>query len=86
MQFSWLSRLKQREETMSLFFFALWMAVRNSDYLGWGHWFTLTNLELATNCFAKDNVLCVGGYGVVYHGRLSNGTSESVMKILFFIG
>ncbi|KXG28519.1 hypothetical protein SORBI_3005G132100 [Sorghum bicolor] len=111
MQFSRLSRLKQREETISSVLFALWMAVRDSDYiipvdeqssmhttinsaplaglpefsyLGWGHWFTLTDLELATNRFAKDNVLCEGGYGVVYRRRLSNGTPKSVMKIIFF--
>ena len=47
-----------------------------------GHWFTLRDLELATNRFAKDNVIGEGGYGVVYRGRLSNGTPVAVKKIL----
>uniref|UniRef100_A0A0E0F1M9 non-specific serine/threonine protein kinase n=1 Tax=Oryza meridionalis TaxID=40149 RepID=A0A0E0F1M9_9ORYZ len=56
------------------------------SYLGWGHWFTLRDLELATNCFSKDNVIGEGGYGVVYRGRLSNGTPVAVKKILNNLG
>ncbi|OEL21570.1 putative receptor-like protein kinase [Dichanthelium oligosanthes] len=56
------------------------------SYLGWGHWFTLRDLELATNRFAKDNVIGEGGYGVVYRGRLSNGTPVAVKKILNNLG
>lgn len=52
------------------------------SHLGWGHWFTLRDLELATNRFAKDNVLGEGGYGVVYRGHLINGTPVAVKKIL----
>lgn len=52
------------------------------SYLGWGHWFTLRDLDLATDRFAKDNVIGEGGYGVVYRGRLSNGTPVAVKKIL----
>jgi hypothetical protein len=52
------------------------------SYLGWGHWFTLRDLELATNRFSKDSVIGEGGYGVVYRGRLSNGTPVAVKKIL----
>jgi hypothetical protein len=52
------------------------------SYLGWGHWFTLRDLDLATDHFAKDNVIGEGGYGVVYRGRLSNGTPVAVKKIL----
>lgn len=50
--------------------------------LGWGHWFTLRDLELATNQFSKDNVLGEGGYGVVYRGQLINGTQVAVKKLL----
>ncbi|RWW13875.1 hypothetical protein GW17_00022390, partial [Ensete ventricosum] len=42
------------------------------SYLGWGHWFTLRDLEIATSRFSKDNVLGEGGYGVVYRGQLIN--------------
>lgn len=52
------------------------------SHLGWGHWFTLRDLEYATNRFAKSNVLGEGGYGVVYKGRLVNGTEIAVKKIL----
>ncbi|AES82376.1 putative protein kinase RLK-Pelle-RLCK-V family [Medicago truncatula] len=56
------------------------------SHLGWGHWFTLRDLELATNRFAKENVLGEGGYGVVYKGQLINGSPVAVKKILNNIG
>ncbi|MQL80324.1 hypothetical protein Taro_012753 [Colocasia esculenta] len=56
------------------------------SYLGWGHWFTLRDLELATNRFSKDNVLGEGGYGVVYHGQLINGTPVAVKRLLNNLG
>ncbi|KAK8633530.1 hypothetical protein V6N13_014375 [Hibiscus sabdariffa] len=56
------------------------------SHLGWGHWFTLRDLELATNRFAKENVLGEGGYGVVYRGNLINGTPVAVKKILNNLG
>lgn len=52
------------------------------SHLGWGHWFTLRDLELSTNRFAGENVIGEGGYGVVYKGRLING-SEVAVKRLF---
>ena len=51
-------------------------------HLGWGHWFTLRDLEVATNRFSKENVIGEGGYGVVYRGRLINGFLVAVKKIL----
>lgn len=51
------------------------------SHLGWGHWFTQRDLELATNRFSKENVLGEGGYGVVYRGRLVNGTEVAIKKI-----
>ncbi|XP_074575886.1 putative receptor-like protein kinase At2g42960 isoform X2 [Curcuma longa] len=57
-----------------------------SSHLGWGHWFTLRDLELATNRFSNDNVLGEGGYGVVYRGRLVNGTEVAVKKLLNNLG
>lgn len=50
--------------------------------LGWGHWFTLRDLELATNRFSKDNVIGEGGYGVVYQGQLTNGSPVAIKKLL----
>ena len=52
------------------------------SYLGWGHWFTLRDLETATSRFSKDNVLGEGGYGIVYRGFLVNGTQVAVKKLL----
>lgn len=49
--------------------------------LGWGHWFTLRDLEIATDRFSKENVIGEGGYGVVYQGRLPNGSLIAVKKI-----
>ncbi|KAE8696176.1 putative receptor-like protein kinase [Hibiscus syriacus] len=54
--------------------------------LGWGHWFTLRDLELATNRFSAENVLGEGGYGVVYKGRLINGTEVAVKKLFNNLG
>ncbi|GLT70356.1 hypothetical protein SLA2020_424460 [Shorea laevis] len=56
------------------------------SHLGWGHWFTLRDLELATNCFSAENVLGEGGYGVVYRGRLIDGTEVAVKKLLNNLG
>ncbi|WOK98240.1 putative receptor-like protein kinase [Canna indica] len=56
------------------------------SYLGWGHWFTLRDLELATNRFSKDNVIGEGGYGVVYRGQLINGAPVAVKKLLNNLG
>lgn len=52
------------------------------SHLGWGHWFTLRDLEMATNRFSAECVIGEGGYGVVYRGRLVNGTEVAVKKIL----
>lgn len=56
------------------------------SHLGWGHWFTLRDLEVATNCFARENVLGEGGYGIVYKGQLANGTMVAVKNILNNLG
>ncbi|KAE8725397.1 putative receptor-like protein kinase [Hibiscus syriacus] len=45
-----------------------------------------SDLDLSTNHFAADNVIGEGGYGVVYKGRLINGTEVAVKKILNNLG
>ncbi|CAN6981203.1 unnamed protein product [Brassica rapa subsp. trilocularis] len=52
------------------------------SHLGGGHWFTLRDLEIATNRFSKENVIGEGGYGVVYRGELTNGTYVAVKNIM----
>ncbi|CAN6548368.1 unnamed protein product [Malus baccata var. baccata] len=54
--------------------------------LGWGHWFTLRDLEFATSRFSKENVIGEGGYGVVYRGNLINGSPVAVKKLLNNLG
>ncbi|KAI7740496.1 hypothetical protein M8C21_030454 [Ambrosia artemisiifolia] len=39
------------------------------SHLGWGHWYTLRELEVATNGFSDENVIGEGGYGIVYSGQ-----------------
>ncbi|XP_071700442.1 probable receptor-like protein kinase At5g18500 [Rutidosis leptorrhynchoides] len=56
------------------------------SHLGWGHWFTLRDLEVATNKFSKDNVIGEGGYGIVYHGHLANGSPVAIKKIFNNVG
>ncbi|XP_010480284.1 PREDICTED: probable receptor-like protein kinase At2g42960 [Camelina sativa] len=56
------------------------------SHLGWGHWFTLRDLDIATNRFSKENVIGEGGYGVVYRGVLLNGTPVAVKKIFNQLG
>ncbi|KAG6419407.1 hypothetical protein SASPL_121629 [Salvia splendens] len=54
--------------------------------LGWGHWFTLRDLQIATNRFSAENIIGEGGYGVVYRGRLVNGSEVAVKKLLNNLG
>uniref|UniRef100_A0A1J3JM26 non-specific serine/threonine protein kinase n=1 Tax=Noccaea caerulescens TaxID=107243 RepID=A0A1J3JM26_NOCCA len=56
------------------------------SHLGWGHWFTLRDLQMATNQFSRDNIIGDGGYGVVYRGNLVNGTPVAVKKLLNNLG
>lgn len=57
-------------------------AVPEVSHLGWGHWYTLEELETATGMFADENVIGEGGYGIVYHGVLENGTQVGVKNLL----
>lgn len=52
------------------------------SHLGWGHWYTLRELEAATNMFADENVIGEGGYGIVYHGVLGDNSQIAVKNLL----
>ncbi|KAK6920080.1 Protein kinase domain [Dillenia turbinata] len=52
------------------------------SHLGWGRWYTLRELELATNCLADENVIGEGGYGIVYGGVLADNTKVAVKNLL----
>lgn len=58
------------------------IAAPEVSHLGWGHWYTLRELELATNMFADENVIGEGGYGIVYHGVLADNTQVAVKNLL----
>lgn len=58
------------------------MAVPEVSHLGWGHWYTLRELEVATNGFADENVIGEGGYGIVYHGVMEDKSKVAVKNLL----
>ncbi|KAJ6378555.1 hypothetical protein OIU78_028734 [Salix suchowensis] len=58
------------------------MVVPDVPHLGWGHWYTLRELEVATNSFAHENVIGEGGYGIVYQGVLEDNTEIVVKNLL----
>lgn len=49
---------------------------------GWGRWYSLRELQLATNQFSTENVIGEGGYGVVYRGVLHDGSVVAIKKLL----
>lgn len=52
------------------------------SHLGWGRWYTLRELEAATNGLCEENVIGEGGYGIVYSGILADGTRVAVKNLL----
>ncbi|XP_006342633.1 probable serine/threonine-protein kinase At1g01540 [Solanum tuberosum] len=52
------------------------------SHLGWGHWYTLRELEIATNFFAHENVIGEGGYGIVYRGVMEDNSYVAVKNLL----
>lgn len=58
------------------------MTVPEVSHLGWGHWYTLRELEYSTNSFADENVIGEGGYGIVYRGVLEDNTVVAIKNLL----
>ncbi|CAE6139979.1 unnamed protein product [Arabidopsis arenosa] len=52
------------------------------SHLGWGHWYTLRELEVSTNGFADENVIGQGGYGIVYRGVLEDKSMVAIKNLL----
>ncbi|KAE8008501.1 hypothetical protein FH972_005007 [Carpinus fangiana] len=52
------------------------------ENIGWGRWYSLKELEIATRGFAEENVIGEGGYGVVYRGVLPDGSVVAVKNLL----
>ncbi|CAI0377358.1 unnamed protein product [Linum tenue] len=55
---------------------------RDVSVEGWGRWYSLKELEIATRGFAEENVIGEGGYGVVYRGVLTDGSVVAVKNLL----
>lgn len=53
-----------------------------SGNIGWGRWYSLRELEIATRGFAVENVIGEGGYGIVYRGVLHDGSVVAVKNLL----
>ncbi|CAN6480806.1 unnamed protein product [Victoria cruziana] len=58
------------------------IAAPEVSHLGWGHWYTLRELEVATEGFADENVIGEGGYGIVYKGVMHDGSLVAVKNLL----
>ncbi|CAN4092679.1 unnamed protein product [Withania somnifera] len=58
------------------------IAVPEVSHLGWGHWYTLRELEISTNYFAEENVIGEGGYGIVYRGVMEDSSKVAVKNLL----
>ncbi|XP_072955803.1 probable serine/threonine-protein kinase At1g01540 isoform X1 [Typha angustifolia] len=52
------------------------------SHLGWGHWYTLRELEEATGGLVEENVIGEGGYGIVYRGVMPDNTMVAVKNLL----
>ena len=50
--------------------------------IGWGRWYTIWEVELATRGFAEGNVIGEGGYAVVYRGVLHDASVVDVKNLL----
>ncbi|MCD7470283.1 hypothetical protein HAX54_010012 [Datura stramonium] len=58
------------------------IAVPEVSHLGWGHWYTLRELEISTNYFADENVIGEGGYGIVYRGVMEDNSRVAIKNLL----
>ncbi|XP_051127637.1 probable serine/threonine-protein kinase At1g01540 [Andrographis paniculata] len=52
------------------------------SHLGWGRWYTLRELEAASNGLSDENVIGEGGYGIVYYGVLTDNTRVAIKNLL----
>ncbi|KAF8409959.1 hypothetical protein HHK36_002478 [Tetracentron sinense] len=50
--------------------------------IGWGKWYALRELEIATGVFSEENVIGEGGYGIVYRGVLPDSSVVAVKNLL----
>ncbi|KAK9036849.1 hypothetical protein V6N11_021774 [Hibiscus sabdariffa] len=54
----------------------------DAQNIGWGRWYNMKELEMATHGFAEENVVGEGGYGVVFCDVLQHGSISTVKIFL----
>ncbi|KAK9000600.1 hypothetical protein V6N11_081089 [Hibiscus sabdariffa] len=54
----------------------------DAQNIGWGRWYNMKELEMATHGFAEENVVGEGGYGVVFCDVLQHGSIVTVKIFL----
>ncbi|KAJ3674075.1 hypothetical protein LUZ60_006067 [Juncus effusus] len=52
------------------------------ENLGWGRWYGVKELEIATRGFCENSVIGRGGYGIVYRGILNDFSIVAVKNLL----
>ncbi|KAK8563229.1 hypothetical protein V6N12_011282 [Hibiscus sabdariffa] len=55
--------------------------IKNAN-IGRGRWYIMKELEMATRGFTEENVVGEGGYDVVFHGVLQDGSVVIVKSLL----
>lgn len=50
--------------------------------MGWGRWYSVEELEMATDGFCENSVIGKGGYGIVYRGVLPDFSVVAVKNLL----
>ncbi|KAI4342386.1 hypothetical protein MLD38_027023 [Melastoma candidum] len=58
------------------------VAVEGQGNIGWGRWYTLKELEIATAGFSEENIIGKGGHGIVYRGVVDDGLVVAVKNLL----
>uniref|UniRef100_A0A1J3D042 non-specific serine/threonine protein kinase n=1 Tax=Noccaea caerulescens TaxID=107243 RepID=A0A1J3D042_NOCCA len=53
-----------------------------TEAMGWGRWYSLKDLEIATGGFSDEKVIGEGGYGIVYRADFSDGSVAAVKNLL----
>jgi hypothetical protein len=54
----------------------------DASHSAWGRCYALNDLDLATDSFSESKVVGRGGYGIVYHGILRDGTPIAVKRLV----
>lgn len=52
------------------------------EEMGWGRWYSVEELEMATDGFCENSVIGKGGYGIVYRGVLPDFSVVAVKNLL----